>query len=68
MFFGTADKLLGPAQWYLEDSVAAGNECEMKTYEGEEHGFWNRGEPFVDTLRRSDRFLVKLGWLPQADQ
>jgi len=65
IFFGTEDKLLLPAQWYLQDSVAAGNECEMKTYEGEEHGFWNRGEPFVDTLRRSDRFLVKLGWLPQ---
>ena len=65
IFFGTEDKLLLPAQWYLQDSVAAGNECEMKTYEGEKHGFWNRGEPFVDTLRRSDRFLVKLGWLPQ---
>lgn len=68
IFFGTEDKLLLPAQWYLQDSVAAGNECEMKTYEGEEHGFWNRGEPFADTLRRSDRFLVKLGWLPQTDQ
>lgn len=65
IFFGTKDKLLLPAQWYLQDSVAAGNECEMKTYEGEEHGFWNRGQPFVDTLRRSDRFLVRLGWLPQ---
>ncbi|MEE2641355.1 MAG: alpha/beta hydrolase fold domain-containing protein [Planctomycetota bacterium] len=65
IFFGTEDKLMGPAKWYLQDSVAAGNECEMKTYEGEKHGFFNRGEAFDDTLKRSDRFLVQLGWLPK---
>ena len=64
MFFGTNDRLLTPAKWFYEDSVAAGNQCELKTYPDQGHGFFNRGAAFEDTLKEADQFLVKLGWLP----
>lgn len=69
MFFGTADDLLDGAELYREDSKKAGNSCELLTYEGQGHGFFNHGAAggkYYDlTLAEMDRFLVKLGWLKQ---
>ena len=44
------------------------NDCQLVIYEGEPHGFFNYGRnnngPFIDTVKRMDDFLVKLGYLP----
>ena len=44
MFFGTADRLLEGARGYQIDSQKANNICEIITYEGQGHGFFNMGE------------------------
>lgn len=52
---------------FAEAMAAAGNECRLKTYPGEGHGFFNwrtEGNPrFTDTLRDADLFLVEHGFL-----
>jgi acetyl esterase/lipase len=63
MFFGTADPLLEGAELYRKDSEKAGNDCRIVTYEGQGHGFFNRGRYFDLTLAEMDKFLVSLGWL-----
>ena len=44
------------------------NQCELVIYKGEPHDFFNYGRnnngPFIDTVKRMDDFLVKLGYLP----
>lgn len=68
MFFGTEDDLLGPAKLFMEDSEKAGNSCQLVTYEGQKHAFFNR-EPYRGlTTQEMDKFLVNLGWLPAASQ
>ena len=37
--------------------------CKLVGYEGEGHGFFNRGKAFDATLAEADRFLVGLGWI-----
>ena len=63
MFFGTADRLLQGAQLYQEDSTEAGNLCEIVTYDGKGHGFFNSGEHYDLTLAAADTFFVNCGWL-----
>jgi acetyl esterase len=67
MFFGTQDDLLAGAQFMQRSMKSMGNRCELITYEGEKHGFFNFGRGtgvhFRDTLLRTDRFLASLGWL-----
>ena len=41
----------------------AGRPCKLVSYEGAEHGFFNRGEPYQKTLAEADAFLVELGWI-----
>ena len=65
IFFGTADRLLQGARLYQEDSKKAGNLCEIVTYEGQGHGFFNGGEHYDLTLAAADTFLVDCGWLPK---
>jgi acetyl esterase/lipase len=65
MFFGTADDLLEGAVLYQKDSEKAGNACKIVTYQGQGHGFFNRGEYYDLTLAEADKFLVSLGWLPR---
>lgn len=38
--------------------------CKLVGYEGEGHGFFNRGKAYSATLAEADRFLVGLGWIP----
>ena len=52
-----------------------GSRCELVTYEGQPHGFFNFGRSenkyFLDTLKKADAFLVSLGYLkgePTVDQ
>ncbi len=68
VFLGTEDKLipLATAEAFRDGMKALGIRSELHLYEGAPHGFFNRGKTpdhFSDTLVRSDRFLVDLGYL-----
>lgn len=67
MFFGTADKLLKGAESFQKISQNAGNRCDIVTYEGQGHGFFNYGRSknkYYDlTVQEADHFFVELGWL-----
>jgi acetyl esterase/lipase len=69
IFHGTADTIAPHvgAVLFTKKAVSLGNRCELVSYEGAEHGFYNpgrdRGKPFKDTMRRADAFLVSLGYL-----
>ena len=66
---GAADTTtpLATAQQFCEAMRAAGNHCEVESYSGEGHGFFNSGRgdgrSFDATLRRSETFLETLGYL-----
>jgi len=70
VFFGTADRLLAGGQYFCDEMKKAGSRCELVTYEGQQHGFFNFGRPgnnyFLDTLKKADAFLVSLGYLGGA--
>lgn len=67
MFFGTEDRLLGGAEEFRAAALEKGNRCELLTWEGVGHGFFNLGRndniEFVATLKAADKFLASLGYL-----
>jgi len=67
VFFGTNDRLLAGAQYMQKRMEAAGNRCELRTWEDLPHGFfnWQRydNKPFVETMQAADKFLVSLGYM-----
>ncbi|MBM3333673.1 alpha/beta hydrolase [Candidatus Sumerlaeota bacterium] len=67
MFFGTNDRLLSGAQFFQKNMKEAGNRCELLTYEGQAHGFFNFGRGdnkfFRDTVEQMDKFLASLGYI-----
>lgn len=67
LFFGTEDALLEGARAFERRYQEAGNRCDLKTYEGQAHGFFNFGRGdgkfYRVTLREADKFLASLGWL-----
>ena len=69
MFFGTADELLKGAEAFQQESQKAGNRCEIITYEGQGHGFFNYGKSdnkyYNLTVAETDKFLVGLGWISE---
>jgi acetyl esterase/lipase len=62
---GKADTTVPYASVVAFESVMkkAGRPCKLVGYEGQGHGFFNRGEDFNKTLAEADNFLVGLGWL-----
>ena len=75
MFFGTDDRLLGGAEEFREAALKKGNRCELLTWEGVGHGFFNfnrnNNREFLATLEAADRFLASLGYVkgePTVDQ
>ncbi|MHC4181471.1 MAG: alpha/beta hydrolase, partial [Planctomycetota bacterium] len=75
MFFGTEDRLLGGAEEFREAALEKGNRCELLTWKGVGHGFFNFGRnknvEFVATVKAADKFLASLGYLegePTVDQ
>ena len=62
---GKADTTVPYASVVAFESVMkkAGRPCKLVGYEGEGHGFFNRGEATAKTLVEADSFLVELGWL-----
>jgi len=67
IFFGTDDDLLDGAKFFEQRMQAAGNACQLVTYDGERHGFFNfgrgDGSKFRATLEAADRFLATHGYL-----
>jgi acetyl esterase len=69
IFHGTADRTVPftQATRFCEALTKQGGHCEVKAYEGRQHGFFNYGrgnnEDFKTTLRATDEFLTSLGWL-----
>lgn len=62
-FFGTADRMLGAAQAFVESARKHGVRAELHTAADQPHGFFNRSPWQTITLRQADRFLVSLGYL-----
>jgi acetyl esterase len=67
IFFGTEDRFLEGARYMQKRMLAEGIRCELKTWDGLPHGFFNWGryenKPFVETMRATDQFLASLGYL-----
>ena len=69
VFLGTKDNLIpvATAEKFKADMEAVGLKSELHLYEGQQHGFFNEHkggtENFLDTLRKTDAFLVGLGYL-----
>ncbi|MEM9080763.1 MAG: alpha/beta hydrolase [Verrucomicrobiota bacterium] len=62
---GTKDKIVPffTAQAFEDAMKKAKRPCKLVAYEGQGHGFFNRGEPYQKTLAKADQFLTQLGWL-----
>lgn len=69
VFFGTQDHLVPVATVKEFDAklAAVGTRCDTHLYEGQGHGFFNRGKEdgkyYAATVHQMDRFLSSLGWL-----
>jgi acetyl esterase/lipase len=67
IFHGEADKTVPfeNARRFTDEMTKAGNVCTLMGYEGQDHGFYIRGEPryYAIVLREADKFLARLGWL-----
>ncbi len=69
VFLGTSDKLIpvATAERYKKLMEQAGSRCDLFLYEGQEHGFFNKGKNgdkyFQETLHQCDFFLSSLGYL-----
>jgi acetyl esterase/lipase len=66
VFLGTQDKLIpvAVAERFRKNMQDAGLRSELRLFEGEAHGFFNK-DPFKSqTITASDEFLTSLGWLP----
>ncbi len=69
VFLGEKDSLIpvSTAQRFQKKMQDAGVKSELHTYPGQPHGFFNQGKGgkdiFLDTLRKTDTFLVAIGFL-----
>lgn len=62
---GSADETvpLATAEAFATAMRQAGNRCEVVTYDGQPHGFFNREPWRSKTLAATDAFLASLGWI-----
>lgn len=67
IFHGTSDTTVpfSSAQALEAALKKAKQPVKLVPYPGRGHGFFNRGKDFEDTLKKSDEFLVELGWIPK---
>ena len=69
IFQGDADTTTPPAnaQNFQKQAKALGIRCDLHSYEGRKHGFFNKGrgdgKDYDDTVAKMDAFLVSLGLL-----
>lgn len=72
LFLGTKDKLIpvATAEYYKTVMEKVGSRCELKIYEGGEHGFFNYRnlENYKQTVKEADLFLQSLGYLTKLPQ
>jgi len=65
---GSNDKLIpvATAEYYRTVMEKVGSRCDLKIYQGGEHGFFNprNADFFKQTVLTMDAFLVSLGYLP----
>lgn len=69
IFLGTKDKLIpiATAEYYKTVMEKVGSKCDLKIYEGGEHGFFNyrNFENYKQTVNEADLFLHSLGYLTE---
>lgn len=69
IFHGTADTTvpIGQAERFCAEMKKQGNRCELRSFDGRQHGFFNYGRgggsDYRATMRAADEFLVSLGYL-----
>ena len=69
VFLGTNDALIpvSTARAYEERMTSVGSRCDTHLYEGQPHGFFNKGRSgdkyYIATVSAMDKFLTSLGWL-----
>jgi acetyl esterase/lipase len=65
IFLGTNDKLIPTAtmQYFQTVMQRVGTRCELKLYEGQEHGFFNKKLYMDKTIMETDHFLSDLGYI-----
>ena len=67
VFFGTRDESLPNAYRLQKRMRSFGNRCDLFTYEGQAHGFFNyrdgKNEYYYKTVFEADRFLSSLGYI-----
>lgn len=68
-FLGTNDQLIpvATAEYYATVMKKVGSYCELILYEGEGHGFFNfrNKEIYLQTLKETEAFLIKLKLMPE---
>lgn len=65
VFFGTNDKTTPviSSKDYEKRMKEVGSRIDLHLYEGAPHGFFNKGDYFTDTLKKTDKFLESLGYI-----
>ena len=63
LFYGTNDRLGGPAKPFARRGAELGNEVSLHLADGQPHGFFNRPPWYERTLYLADRFLARHGCL-----
>jgi acetyl esterase/lipase len=65
VFLGTEDKLIpvSTAKAFQAKMREDGVRSELHLYDGQPHGFFNRGEAYKDTLKKTEAFLESLGYI-----
>ena len=65
IFHGRADTTVPfrSAEVFAETMKAAGNRCELRGYDGQPHGFFNKEPWQTKTLKEAEGFLESLGWI-----
>lgn len=65
IFHGESDSTVpfSTAKAFTEKMKAAGNQCQLISFPGQQHGFFNSEPSRSKTLKSADEFLTALGWL-----
>lgn len=65
VFLGTRDHLIPVAtvEKFQNSMKKVGARCDVKLFEGKDHGFFNSEPAKAETLKTADDFLVSLGWI-----
>lgn len=69
IFHGTQDSVVPfvTVRLFQKKATQLGRSCKLVSFEGKPHGFFNwrrfENQPFSESMRETDVFLAKLGWL-----